>query len=126
MTHRTWTVGVVTFVVVLFAAISTQALVHVNNVTFGRTVALPNVQLPAGSYTFELLDATAAFGVVRVWSARGDHVFYSGIVRPVERPRGTDRARVIVFEETAAGATPAIKTWYPLGSETGYAFFYHR
>jgi len=111
-------------VVAAFAGTTSQAsppLSVTNNLTFGSTVALPGVTLPAGTYVFErdIMDNTR---IVRVKSANYQKLLFVGFTIAVKRPPGL-RAPVS-FGEAVAGEPIPIVAWYPVGSDQGHQFLY--
>ena len=92
----------------------------VNNLTFRRTVALPGVTLPAGTYVFER-DSNAN-GIVRVMTPNYQQLLYVGFTAKVLRPRGFQS--VVSFGEAPAGEPIPIVAWYPVGSSEGHKFLY--
>lgn len=91
-----------------------------------RTMALPGVTLPPGTYTFEVVNPPTSANVVLVSSQgpNGRKVHFLGLTRPVERPRNLPAAQVITIDEAPAGAPVPIREWYPVGSSSGYQFLY--
>src|SRR6266849_4109408 len=55
---------------------------HLMYVTFSRSVALPGVQLPSGTYTFEVVAPT----IVRVSNRDSKRVYLTTFTRDVARP----------------------------------------
>jgi hypothetical protein len=42
----------------------------------------------------------------------------------VQRPKVLPVSRQIVFDEVAAGTTPPVQTWFPIGQSIGHQFIY--
>jgi hypothetical protein len=93
---------------------------HTTYLTFSQDVALPNVVLPRGSYTFEIVSPTG--NIVRVSSRANSRIYFSGFTRQVDRPLDLPRDRVVAFGETRPGAPTPVKAWYPRGRAFGYEF----
>jgi hypothetical protein len=94
---------------------------HTDYLTFNGAVALPNVILPAGTYTFE--NDRSRLEIVRVLSRDRQKLYFTGFTRPVMRP---DNFRTnITFGEVEKGAPPRIATWYPMGDALGHQFIYN-
>lgn len=112
----------------VMVAASSYAFVgtRLNNLTFSRSVELPGVRLAAGAYSFEVLEPGVGTDIVRVWDRGHSRVFYTGITRAVQRPRGGTDSRAIVFGESVQGGAPPILVWYPIGAPTGHEFIYNR
>jgi hypothetical protein len=58
---------------------------HENQLMFSRPVALPGVVLPAGAYSFDLVDAKSSMDVVVVRNRAHTKVFYLGFTNVVQR-----------------------------------------
>ena len=113
-------------IVAVLAAVSTQALTspeHTTYVKFSRSVALPGVELTAGTYIFELADPGNK-SLVRVMSRDRRKVYTQQFTISVQRPASVADNHGITFGEAAAGEAPPIKAWYPEGESTGHAFIY--
>lgn len=96
---------------------------HTNYVTFSAPFALPGVSLPAGTYVFDVV-SEGSNDVVRVMNRDGSRVYLTQFTIRVQRPRGLHANRLIVFNEVAAGATPPVKAWFPIGQSIGHQFIY--
>jgi len=94
--------------------------------TFSGAVQLPGVTLAAGTYTFELEDPMASGDLVCVRNRRGDHAYFLGFTRRVDRPANLRPGQVVSFSETAAGTPPRIAVWYPSDDSHGREFIYRR
>ena len=92
--------------------------------TFSRSVQIPGVTLPAGTYVFELADPDHSLDVVRVLNKERNRVYLTAFTRPVERSRASKLDAAIVFAETSPGIAPPIKVWYPQDERTGRQFIY--
>lgn len=117
---------IVSCAVVLAGLLSAASLArgnaHTNYLTFSAPFALPGVAFPAGTYTFEVV-APGSNDVVRV-SSRDRARVYLAFTQRVDRPRGLRADRQIVFAEVAAGLTPPVKAWFPMGEAVGHEFIY--
>jgi hypothetical protein len=92
-----------------------------NKLTFARTVALPGVVLPPGTYVFER-DRNANNHIVRVMTTNYQRMLYVGFTTPVTRPAGFRSA--ISFAEARSVEPIRIVAWYPIGSNQGHQFLY--
>jgi hypothetical protein len=101
-----------------------SAFGHQNKLTFNRAVSLPGVVLPAGAYSFDVVDAGGELNIVVVRNANGTKQFYLGFTNPVERPKNLSKNAIITFGEARANEPPPIATWYEMGSSTGHEFLY--
>jgi hypothetical protein len=97
---------------------------HQNNLTFNRSVALPGVVLPAGSYMFDLAASTSSLDVVVVRDKARTKVYYMGFTNSVRRPAGMAKTATITFGEASANQPPPIATWYEMGDSLGHQFLY--
>lgn len=104
-------------------AITLSPVTQSNIVTFSRSVALPGVVLPAGTYRFELAPAGTHQDIVRVSGRAGEH-FFLGFTRPVVRPQALPKNVIMAFGETDEGSPFPIAAWYPLNERSGHAFIY--
>jgi hypothetical protein len=92
-------------------------------VRFNVPVQVPNVSLPAGTYVFKLASSDANRHIVQVLNEREDRVFATILAIPDYRLSATSRT-VMYFTERAAGAPPAIKSWFYPGDNFGNRFVY--
>jgi hypothetical protein len=90
--------------------------------TFSSAVELPGLTLPAGTYTFKLAD-TPGRNVVQVLSRDETMVHGQFLFMQAQRPDATSDT-VVMFRETAEGATPAVQYWYYPGERIGKEFVY--
>jgi hypothetical protein len=107
----------------LAARAASGSIPHTNYLTFSAPFALPGVSLPAGTYVFDVV-ATGSNDVVRVTSRDGSRIYLTAFTTRVQRPAGLPANRMIVFNEVAAGMTPPVKAWFPLGQSIGHQFAY--
>ena len=92
--------------------------------TFSGPVRLPGVTLPAGTYTFEIMNPGRGSDVVAVRSRDRSKVYAMKMTQFVYRPSSSDLKAAITFGETSAGTPPAVKAWYPLNETLGREFLY--
>ena len=94
--------------------------------TFNRPVALPGVELKAGTYIFELASPHSQLNLVRVSSRDRSRIYLTAFTRIVDRPAGLRADRVVTLGE-ARGDNPApIRAWFPSASGSGHEFIYTR
>ena len=93
-----------------------------NYVTFSRAVALPGVELAAGTYIFELAMPSSERHIVRVMSRDRHQVYLTAFTNIVARPH--DLKHVITFGEAPRNLAPPIKVWYPVSGGDGREFIY--
>ena len=92
--------------------------------TFNRSVQLPGVVLPAGTYIFEVLNPESSADIVTVLSRDRKQVFLTKFTRTVYRPQQGKLDSTISLGETASGNPPAVKAWYPRFETRGREFIY--
>ena len=97
---------------------------HTNYITFSRGVALPGVQLAAGTYIFETPTNSMSNAVVRVSSRDRKTVYLTAFTRQVNRPNDDKGKLLITLGEAAPGAVPPVSTWFPIGESVGHQFIY--
>jgi len=97
-----------------------------NVLTFSRSIALPGVELPAGTYTFQLADPDTAANAVVVLNHDRSRVMFLGLTMHVPRPGALPADRVVTFGEAPRGQAVPIAAWYPKDELDGYAFIYPR
>jgi hypothetical protein len=97
---------------------------HENQLTFNRPVALPGVVLPAGAYSFDLVDSNSSLDVVVVRNRARTKVYYMGFTTQVVRPARMSRTAPIVFAEAPANEPRPIAAWYEIGDSIGHEFLY--
>ena len=92
--------------------------------TFSRSVELPGVTLPPGTYIFRFADATTGRKVMQVLAKDASNKTYGLFLTiTAQRPRPSDEAE-LRFLETPAGAPAAVKTWWYPGNSIGREFIY--
>ena len=93
--------------------------------TFSGAVEMPRgVALAAGTYIFEVANPDGGSDVVRVLSRDRKKTFLMGLTRSMYRPSSGTLDATINLGETAAGAPPKVKTWFPQGETRGREFIY--
>ena len=97
---------------------------HRNYLTFSGTVALPGVELPAGTYIFELALPQSERHVVRVMSRDSHQIYLTAFTNIVPRPRDLNPTRVVTLGEAPKNSAPPIKIWYPQDGGDGREFIY--
>jgi hypothetical protein len=93
-------------------------------VTFRQGVALPGVELAAGTYVFELAAPEQHTNLVRVLSRDRKKIYLTQFTLQVQRPAKLDPKRAISFHEGSRGASPSVNTWFPEHEDTGRQFIY--
>jgi len=95
-----------------------------NYLTFNRPVALPGVELAAGTYIFELAMPQSEHHLVRVMSRDRSQVYLTAFTNLVNRPYDLKPSQVVAFGEASRGQATPIRIWYPKGGGDGREFIY--
>ncbi len=93
--------------------------------TFSAPVEIPGNPprvLPAGTYTFKLLDSMSDRNIVQIFD-KDNRLLATVLTVPDYRPQPSDKT-IIKFSETANGAPRAIKEWFYPGDLYGQEFVY--
>ena len=112
---------------VVLASSSTGAMVNAKRTTyftFSKSVQLPGVALPAGTYVFELVNPFTASDVVSVLSRDRSKLYLLRITNRIERPQTSDLKAAVMLGEAPSGNPATIKAWFPEGETSGRAFIY--
>jgi hypothetical protein len=91
--------------------------------TFNKPVEIPGQVLPAGTYTFKLLDSMSDRHIVQVLDADGSKLIATLMTIPDDRLISSDKT-VINFGEVPAGSPEAIRAWFYPGNSIGNEFVY--
>ena len=105
-------------------SIQASSFDHTMYITFSRAVALPGVELSAGTYIFELANSVSDQSLVRVASMDRRKVYLTAFTLPVGRPATLRQGQVITFGEVVSGKAPRVRTWFPPESSYGREFMY--
>lgn len=95
-----------------------------NYLTFSGPVALPGVELRAGTYIFERAVPDSNVDVVRVLSRDRRTIFLTAFTNSIRRPDNLKPGQVVSLGETVRGVPPPITAWYPVDGSTGHEFIY--
>jgi len=101
---------------------------HKTVVTFNTPIEVPgsNPQvLPAGSYTFKVVDSKVNRNIVQVSNKEENHVYTTILAIPTHREEETDKT-VMTFEERAAGEPQALRAWFYPHEKSGQEFVYSK
>jgi len=94
--------------------------------TFSAPFELPGGKtLPAGKYTFRILDSPSNRHIVQVMSEDGKKMFATVMAIPAQR-QDPPAEPEIRFMEAPANQPPAIRTWWYPGRTIGHEFIYPR
>ena len=92
--------------------------------TFSRTVQMPGVALPAGTYIFEVANPEGQADIVRVMSRDRSQLFLMKFTRPIYRQPNRTLKATISLGEAPAGTPPPVTAWYPESETRGREFLY--
>jgi len=92
-------------------------------VTFSQSVEIPGQILPAGTYTFQLLDSPSDRHIVQIFNADGSQLIATILAINDYRlqPKGDT---VIKFSERAGDSPEALRAWFYPGDNFGQEFVY--
>ncbi|MBI2185804.1 MAG: hypothetical protein HYU37_01630 [Acidobacteria bacterium] len=90
--------------------------------TFKRAVEVPGTMLPAGTYTFRLLEGPSR-DLVQVMRDDGSTYAIFFARRHPQQPVPASKAE-LRFMETTPGVPPAVQTWWYPRERTGLEFVY--
>lgn len=93
--------------------------------TFSEAVEVPGHVLPAGTYTFKLVDSNTNRHIVRILNADGSKVIATIMTVSDQRLKVTDKT-VIKFTEMPKGSPEAIRAWFYPGNAIGQEFVYSK
>jgi hypothetical protein len=91
---------------------------------FNRPVALPGVELNAGTYVFELAAPMTDNSLVRVWSRDHRTIYLTAFTYRIDRPADLKPGQVVTFGEAPRGTPLPIKAWFPDEVGDGRGFIY--
>lgn len=115
------------FVVMLCVLAAPRATADESNkktqLTFTEPVEVPGMILPAGTYTFVLLDSPSDRHIVRIWNADQTKVFTTILAINNYRLTPTGKT-VITFSERPSGTPEALHAWFYPGDNFGQEFVY--
>jgi hypothetical protein len=92
-------------------------------VTFSQAVEVPGQILPAGTYTFQLLDSPSDRHIVQIFNADGTHIIATILAINNYRLQPTGDT-VMKFSERAGDAPEALRAWFYPGNSFGQEFVY--
>src|SRR4029079_1980108 len=129
MTFRktAFALGVALIGMLVIAAPRAQQLAETNNktiLTFDQPVEVPGMILPAGSYTFQLMDTPSTDRhIVQIFDKDGAKLITTVLAVNESRADGTDKT-VTTFYEVPAGKPQALRVWFYPGRTVGQGFVY--
>jgi hypothetical protein len=106
------------------AAPSTFDTRRTTHFTFSRTVQVPGVTLPAGTYIFEVANPEGQGDIVRILSGDRTQVVLMKFTRPIYRRATGPLKATISLGESPAGTPQPVTAWYPESETRGREFLY--
>jgi len=94
-------------------------------VTFSDDVQVPGKVLPAGTYTFRLLDSDSDRHIVQIFDESGRHLITTVLAIPNYRLQPKGRT-VMKFDESPVGQPEPLKAWFYPGDNFGQEFVYKK
>jgi hypothetical protein len=91
--------------------------------TFSQPVEIPGQILPAGTYTFKLLNSPSDRHIVQIFNADGTQLIATILTINDYRLQPTGRT-VVKFSEQPGDAPDALKAWFYPGDNFGQEFVY--
>lgn len=91
--------------------------------TFSQPVEIPGQILPAGTYTFVLVDSPADRHIVQIFTADGSQIIATVLAINDYRLKPTGET-VVKFAERAGDNPEALKAWFYPGDNFGQEFVY--
>jgi len=92
-------------------------------VTFSQAVEIPGKILPAGTYTFQLLDSLADRHIVQIFNADGSQIIATILAINNYRLQPTGET-VMKFGERPGDSPEALRAWFYPGDNFGQEFVY--
>jgi hypothetical protein len=92
-------------------------------VTFSQAVEVPGKILPAGTYTFRLLDSPSDRHIVQIFDADGTQIIATILAINNYRLEPTGET-VMKFNETPGDSPEALRAWFYPGDNFGQEFVY--
>ena len=92
-------------------------------VTFSQAVEVPGKILPAGTYTFQLLDSPSDRHIVQIFNADGTHIIATILAINNYRLQPTGET-VMKFGERPGDSPEALRAWFYPGDSFGQEFVY--
>jgi hypothetical protein len=112
---------------VLGAAVMPSARADESNkktiVTFSQAVEIPGKVLPAGTYTFQLMDSPADRHIVQIFNADGSQIIATVLAINDYRLQPTGKT-VMSFSERPGDSPDALRAWFYPGDTFGQEFVY--
>ena len=92
-------------------------------ITFSQPIQIPGQILPAGTYSFKLLDSNSDPNVIEIFNSDQTHLYATLQTIAAERQEPTGDT-VITLAEQGGGKPDALLKWFYPGLDTGHEFVY--
>ena len=92
-------------------------------ITFSQPIQIPGQILPAGTYSFKLLDSNSDPNVVQIFNSDQTHLYATLKTVPTERQDPTGDTAITLAEQ-GGGKPDALLKWFYPGRDTGHEFVY--
>jgi hypothetical protein len=92
-------------------------------VTFSQAVEVPGKILPAGTYTFQLMDSPSDRHIVQIFNADGSQIITTVLAINDYRLQPTGQT-VMKFNEQPGDSPDALRAWFYPGDSFGQEFVY--
>jgi hypothetical protein len=92
-------------------------------VTFSQAVEVPGKILPAGTYTFQLLDSPSDRHIVQIFNADGSQIITTILAINDYRLKPTGET-IMKFNERPGDSPEALRAWFYPGDNFGQEFVY--
>jgi len=81
--------------------------------------------LPAGTYTFKILESQVSNNIVQISDESDTHVFTTVLAIPIHRETEPEKT-IMTFDERGAGQPQAIRAWFYPHEKNGQEFVYSK
>ena len=115
--------GIAVFTAVFAAQAGAQTFNKRTTVTFSHPVEVPGRVLPAGTYTFTVLESASARNILQIWNEDKTELITTILAIYDYRLEPTGET-VIEFRERPANAPQALRAWFYPGHNYGLEFVY--
>ena len=92
-------------------------------ITFSQPIQIPGQILPAGTYSFKLLDSNSDPSVVQIFNSDQTHLYATLQTVATERQDPTGDTAITLAEQ-GGGKPDALLKWFYPGRDTGHEFVY--
>jgi len=92
-------------------------------ITFSQPIQIPGQILPAGTYSFKLLDSNSDPNVVQIFNSDQTHLYATLQTVATERQDPTGDTAITLAEQ-GGGRPDALLKWFYPGRDTGHEFVY--